>query len=125
MHEPRGPSPRLDLVHRPRRNRKADWSRRLVRENTLTTNDLIWPLFLVEGKKTPTPVASMPGVEHLSVDEAVRDAARAVELGVPALAFFPFTEAGLKDEHGSEAFNESNLVCRACRAIKKEFPDLR
>jgi porphobilinogen synthase len=124
MHEPRRPAPRLDLVHRPRRNRKAEWSRRLVREHVLTTNDLIWPLFLVEGEKARVPVAAMPGVERLSVDEAVRDAARAVELGVPALAFFPYTEASLKDERGSEAFNESNLVCRACRAIKKEFPHL-
>jgi porphobilinogen synthase len=124
MHEPRRPAPRLDLVHRPRRNRKAEWSRRLVRENTLSTNDLIWPLFLIEGERQRTPVAAMPGVERLSVDEAVRDAARAVELGVPALAFFPYTEAGLKDEHGSEAYNEANLVCRACRAIKKEFPEL-
>jgi porphobilinogen synthase len=124
MHEPRRPAARLDLVHRPRRNRKADWARRLVRENVLTTNDLIWPLFLIEGKKTRAPVAAMPGVERLSVDEAVRDAARAVELGVPALAFFPYTEASLKDETGSEAYNEANLVCRACRAIKKEFPQL-
>jgi porphobilinogen synthase len=124
MHEPRRPAPRLDLVHRPRRNRKAEWSRRLVRENVLTTNDLIWPLFLIEGEKARTPVATMPGVERLSVDEALRDAARAVELGVPALAFFPYTEAGLKDEHGSEAHNENNLVCRACRAIRREFPQL-
>ena len=124
MHEPRRPAARLDLIHRPRRNRKAEWSRRLVRENTLTTNDLIWPLFLIEGDKQRTPVAAMPGVERLSVDEAVRDAARAVDLGIPALAFFPYTEAGLKDEHGSEAYNEANLVCRACRAIKKEFPHL-
>ena len=115
---------RLDLIHRPRRNRKAEWSRRLVRENMLTTDDLIWPLFLVEGEKTRAPVAAMPGVERLSVDEAVRDAERAVKLGVPAIAFFPYTEAHLKDERGSEAFNEGNLVCRACRAIKKEFPEL-
>ena len=129
MHDSRRPAARtdaqrLDLVHRPRRNRKAEWSRRLVRENVLTTNDLIWPLFLVEGEKARLPVSAMPGVERLSVDEAVRDAARAVELGVPALAFFPYTEASLKDEAGSEAFNERNLVCRACRAIKKEFPQL-
>jgi porphobilinogen synthase len=124
MHEPRRPAARLDLVHRPRRNRKAEWTRRLVRENVLTTNDLIWPLFLIEGDKARVPVAAMPGVERLSVDEAVRDAARAVELGIPALAFFPYTEASLKDETGSEAYNESNLVCRACRAIKKEFPQL-
>jgi porphobilinogen synthase len=69
-------------------------------------------------------VASLPGVERVSVDEAVRDAERAAELGVPALAFFPYTEAALKDEYGSEAYNEKNLVCRACRAIKQAVPHL-
>jgi porphobilinogen synthase len=118
------PAPRLDLAHRPRRNRKADWARRLVSEHVLTTNDLIWPLFLVEGAKQRIPVAAMPGVERLTVDEAVRDAERAAKLGIPAIAFFPYTEPSLKDEHGSEAFNESNLVCKACRAIKKEFPEI-
>ena len=117
-------APRLEIAHRPRRNRKAEWARRLVRENVLTTNDLIWPLFLVEGKKTRVPVAAMPGVERLSVDEAVREAERAVKLEIPAIAFFPYTEASLKDEDGSEAFNEQNLVCKACRAIKREFPEL-
>jgi porphobilinogen synthase len=115
---------RLDLAHRPRRNRKAEWARRLVREHELTANDLIWPLFLVEGRKKRVPVAAMPGVDRLSVDEAVREAERAVKLDIPALAFFPYTEPHLKDEHGSEAFNESNLVCKACRAIKKEFPQI-
>ncbi len=115
---------RLDLAHRPRRNRKAEWARRLVSEHVLTTNDLIWPLFLVDGKKTRVPVAAMPGVDRLSVDEAVREAERAMRLGVPAIAFFPYTEQHLKDEHGSEAFNEGNLVCTACRAIKKEFPGI-
>ena len=118
------PAPRLDLAHRPRRNRKAEWTRRLVAENVLTTGDLIWPLFLVEGAKARVPVAAMPGVERLSVDEAVHDAERAVKLGIPAIAFFPYTEASLKDEAGSEAFNEQNLVCQACRAIKREFPEL-
>ena len=74
---------RLDLSTRPRRNRKAEWARRLVRENVLTTDDLIWPLFLVDGTGTRIPVASMPGVERLSVDEAVRDAARAAALAHP------------------------------------------
>jgi porphobilinogen synthase len=115
---------RLDIVHRPRRNRKAEWARRLVSENVLTTNDLIWPLFLVDGVKSRVPVAAMPGVERLSVDEAVRDAAKAVDLGIPAIAFFPYTQPSLKDEGGSEAFNEQNLVCKACRAIKAEFPGL-
>ena len=118
------PAPRLDIAHRPRRNRKAEWARRLVSETVLTTNDLIWPLFLVEGRKHRVPVAAMPGVERLSVDEAVREAERAVKLEIPAIAFFPYTDSSLKDEHGSEAFNEQNLVCKACRAIKKEFPHL-
>jgi porphobilinogen synthase len=117
-------APRLEIAHRPRRNRKAEWARRLVCENVLSTNDLIWPLFLIEGKKTRVPVAAMPGVERLSVDEAVREAERAVKLEIPAIAFFPYTEASLKDEGGSEAFNEQNLVCKACRAIKREFPGL-
>ena len=118
------PAPRLDLAHRPRRNRKAQWARRLVAENVLTTGDLIWPLFLVEGQKMRVPVAAMPGVDRLSVDEAVREAERAVKLDIPAIAFFPYTDPSLKDELGSEAFNEQNLVCKACRAIKREFPDL-
>jgi len=118
------PAHRLDLAYRPRRNRKSEWARRLVSENVLTTSDLIWPLFLVEGKKTRIPVAAMPGVDRLTVDEAVRDAERAVKLGIPAIAFFPYTNPDLKDEQGSEAYNESNLVCRACRVIKKEFPEL-
>jgi porphobilinogen synthase len=118
------PATRLDLAHRPRRNRKAQWARRLVAEHTLTTNDLIWPLFLVDGRQPRTPVAAMPGVDRLSLDEALREAERAVSLDIPAIAFFPYTDAALKDEAGSEAFNENNLVCRACRAIKREFPAL-
>jgi porphobilinogen synthase len=115
---------RLDIAHRPRRNRKAEWARRLVSEHVLTASDLIWPLFLVEGKNKRVPVAAMPGIDRLSVDEAVREAERAVKLDIPAVAFFPYTEPHLKDAHGSEAFNEGNLVCRACRAIKREFPGL-
>ncbi len=125
---PKTPHPahasRLDLVYRPRRNRKTDWARRLVQENALTTNDLIWPLFLIEGEKKRTPVAAMPGVDRLSVDEAVREAERAVALDIPAIAFFPYTDPSRKDELGSEAFNPENLVCQACRAIKREFPQL-
>ncbi len=114
----------LDLTTRPRRNRKADWTRRMVAENVLTTDDLIWPLFLVDGTKKRVPVDSMPGVERLSVDEAVRDAARAAELKIPCLALFPYTDPSLRDEHGSEALHPDNLVCKAIRAIKKEVPEL-
>jgi porphobilinogen synthase len=114
----------LDLAIRPRRNRKAEWARRLVRENVLTTDDLIWPMFVVDGQNTRTPVASMPGVDRLTVDQAVRDAERAAKLNIPCIALFPYTEPSLRDENGSEALNPDNLVCQSVRAIKREFPDL-
>jgi len=117
-------SPSLDLVSRPRRNRKAEWARRLVRENVLTTNDLIWPLFVVDGTNQRVPVPSMPGVERLSVDQALRSAERAMELTIPCIALFPYTDPALRDETGSEALNANNLVCQSVRAIKKEFPEL-
>jgi porphobilinogen synthase len=115
---------KLDLTIRPRRNRRAEWSRRLMRENVLTADDLIWPLFLVDGMRVRTPIVSMPGVERLSVDEAVRSAERAAKLDIPCLALFPYTEPGRRDEAGSEALNPDNLVCRAIRAIKKEVPEI-
>ncbi len=118
------PSERLDLAIRPRRNRQAEWSRRLVRENVLTTDDLIWPLFLVDGSRIRAGVDSMPGVDRLSVDEAVRAAERAVQLSIPCIALFPYTEPGRRDDAGSEALNPDNLVCRAIRAIKKEVPEI-
>src|SRR6202162_191836 len=117
-------APSLDLAIRPRRNRKAEWARRLVRENVLTTDDLIWPLFVADGHDKRSAVASMPGVERLSVDQAVRDAERAIKLNIPCIALFPYTEPGLRDEQGSEAVTPNNLVCQSVRAIKKEFPGL-
>ena len=117
-------TPPLELTVRMRRNRKAEWARRLVRENVLTTDDLIWPLFLVDGHNTRTPVGSMPGVDRLTVDQAVRDAERAMKLKIPCIALFPYTDASLRDETGSEAVNPNNLVCQAVRAIKQEFPGL-
>jgi porphobilinogen synthase len=115
---------RLPLKVRMRRNRKADWSRRLVRENALTTDDLIWPLFITEGEKHREPIASMPGVERLSVDEALVEAERAAKLKIPALALFPNTDPKKRDERGSEALRDDNLVCRALTAIKQRFPEL-
>ncbi len=114
----------LDLTVRPRRNRKAEWARRMVRENVLTTDDLIWPLFLIDGHNKREQVASMPGVDRLSVDQAVREAERAMKLTIPCLALFPYTDPSLRDEAGSEATNPDNLVCQAVRAIKKEFPEI-
>ena len=114
----------LKITQRPRRNRKADWSRRLVREHTLSVDDLIWPMFVIEGEGRREPIASMPGVERLSVDEIVREAERAARLGIPAVAFFPFTAVSLRDPTGSEALNANNLVCRAVRAVKKAVPEV-
>jgi len=115
---------RLDLPVRLRRNRRADWARRMVRENVLTTDDLIWPIFVIDGAKTRVPVPSMPGVERLTVDQAVREAERAAKLSIPCIALFPFTEPTLRDPDGREAVNPDNLVCRAMRAIKKEVPEI-
>src|SRR5579883_2964523 len=117
-------APALDLTVRPRRNRKAEWARRLVRENVVTTDDLIWPLFVVDGHNARAPVTSMPGVERISVDQAVRDAERAMKLNIPCIALFPYTDPSLRDASGSEAVNPDNLVCQTVRAVKKEFPDL-
>lgn len=115
---------RLDLAHRPRRNRKAEWARQLVRENTLTVSDLIWPIFVMDGSEARTPVGSMPGVERLTVDEAVREAEHAAKLGIPAIALFPYTDPALRTADGREALNNSNLVCRTLRAIKAAVPDI-
>ncbi|MBO6542396.1 MAG: porphobilinogen synthase [Alphaproteobacteria bacterium] len=106
-----------------RRNRQTDWSRRLVSENQLSVNDLIWPLFVVDGEGRE-PVAAMPGVDRLSVDEAVRDAEQAAKLGIPAIALFPYTRAEDRTPDGALATNPDNLVCRTVRAIKKAVPNL-
>ena len=109
---------------RMRRNRRTDWSRRLVAESTLTINDLIWPIFLAEEGKGHGDVASMPGVKRLTVYEAVEAAAKAVELGIPAIALFPYTDPARRDAAGSEALNPQNLVNTATRAIHTDVPNL-
>jgi porphobilinogen synthase len=114
----------LDLPRRPRRNRKADWSRRLVRENTVTVDDLIWPIFVKDGERDREAVASMPGVFRMTVDEAVAEAERAASLGLPAIALFPYTDPALRDARGSEALNPDNLICRSLRAIKRAVPQI-
>jgi porphobilinogen synthase len=116
--------PLLDLHVRPRRNRRAEWVRRMVRETVLTTDDLIWPLFLVDGTNMRVAVSSMPGVERVSVDQVVREAERAAKLRIPCLALFPYTDPTRRDENGSEALNPDNLVCRAVRAIKQNVPEI-
>ncbi len=119
--------PDIDRItgrRRMRRNRRTDWSRRLVRETSLSADDLIWPIFLVDGEKRREPVAAMPGVDRLSVDQAVAEAERAARLKIPAIALFPFTDPSRRDALGSEALNPKNLVCTACRAIKAAVPDI-
>jgi porphobilinogen synthase len=110
--------------HRPRRMRRDDFSRRLMRENILTTNDLIYPVFIVEGTGARQPVASMPGVERVSVDLLMHVAQQCVELGVPVLSLFPAIEPSLKTPDGREATNPNGLIPRAVREVKKHFPEL-
>jgi porphobilinogen synthase len=109
---------------RMRRLRRHDWSRRLVAENTLSPADFICPVFVIEGENKREPVSSMPGVERLSVDLLTHAAREAAQLGIPVIALFPQTPAGLKTEDGREALNPDNLVCRAVRAIKAAVPEI-
>ncbi|MBT5186232.1 MAG: porphobilinogen synthase, partial [Kordiimonadaceae bacterium] len=109
---------------RPRRSRKNMWSRDMVRENSLSVNDLIWPLFVQEGDNQATAVSSMPGVKRMSIDLIVERAAEAKELGIPAIAIFPQTPEDLKTDEGYEGVNPENLICRTVRAIKSQVPDI-
>lgn len=107
-----------------RRNRKADWARRLVAEHALSASDLIWPVFVIEGSGKAEPVSSMPGVERLTIDRLTDAAASAADLGIPAIAIFPVVDHALRTDDGGEAVNPDNLVCRAVRAVKSACPDL-
>ena len=109
---------------RMRRNRSQDWLRRLVRENQLTADDLIWPIFVVEGSGKREPVPSMPGVNRLSIDLLAEEVGKAQELGIPAVAVFPYTDDALKTPDGREALNPENLVCRGVREIKKHVENM-
>ena len=109
---------------RMRRLRRHDWTRRLVAENMLSPADLIWPIFVIEGDNRRQPIASMPGVDRLSVDLVVEAARDAAALGIPVIALFPQTPAALKTDDGREAVNADNLVCRAVRAIKAAVPQM-
>ncbi len=109
---------------RMRRMRRDDFSRRLMRESLLSCDDLIYPMFILEGKGQREAVASMPGVERVSIDELLKEAAELVELGVPMLALFPVTPDNCKSEEAAEAYNPDGLAQRAVRALKEAFPDL-
>src|SRR3546814_2346739 len=108
-----------------RRNRRDPWTRRLVAENTLTVDDLIWPVFVQEGERRTTPITSMPGVARLSIDRLIDAVGEAAGLGVPAIAIFPVVEERLKSAEGEEAWNHDNLVCRAVSAVKADRKSTR
>jgi len=109
---------------RMRRNRRAAWARRLVAETSLSADDLIWPVFVVDGDGQRQPVSSMPGVDRLSIDLLVDEVGRAAALGIPAIAVFPYVDTTLKTADAREAVNPDNLVCRAVRALKAAHPDI-
>ena len=107
-----------------RRNRKTDWSRRLVRESNLSPSDLIWPIFIREGKNIKESIKTMPGVYRYSLDKIENLVERAISKKIPMIALFPHTETTKKDANGSEALNKNNLVCKALRLIKKNYKDI-
>jgi porphobilinogen synthase len=109
---------------RMRRNRRADWTRRMVAENRLAADDLIWPVFVVEGTGICEPISSMPGVDRLSIDLMIAAVGEASELGIPSVAVFPYTNPDLKTPDAAEALNPDNLICRAVKAIKGEHPEI-
>ena len=107
-----------------RRNRKNDWSRRLVQENNLSTNDLIWPIFIREGKNIIEPIKSMPGVFRYSLDKVEKLVEKSLANKIPMITLFPSTDESKKDLKGSEALNKNNLVCKALRLIKRNYKDI-
>jgi porphobilinogen synthase len=109
---------------RMRRNRTDAWTRRLVAETRLSVDDLIWPVFLIEGRNDQTEVAAMPGVHRVTLDRLTAHIAPAARFGIPAVALFPATPAEKKDAEGTESGNPDNLMCRAARLLKREFPEL-
>jgi porphobilinogen synthase len=107
-----------------RRNRRDDWNRRLVAENTLTNSDFILPVFVHASDEAYADIPSLPGIQRHSIDALIDRAGEAKELGIPVIAVFPATDPNLKDEEGTEAVNPDNLVCRSVKAIKAAYPDL-
>ena len=104
-----------------RRSRKFSWSRRLVQDNDLSYNDFILPIFLTEGKAKKVPINSMPNVFRYSIDKLKSVVDKALKLGIPMVALFPYTNPRKRDEYGNEALNENNLVCQAIKFIKKNY----
>ena len=111
-------------ANRPRRLRQGPWIRAMVAENVLTPADFIWPCFVIDGEDRVDPIASMPGVDRLTIDRLVVQAREAQDLGIPAIAIFPYTDPAVKSPGAEEAWNPDNLVCRATRAVKAAVPEI-
>ena len=114
----------MTIFKRPRRMRESSFSRTLMRENNISVSNLIYPMFVIEGAGIRQDIASMPGIQRLSIDELIKDASECHQLGIPAIAIFPYIDKKLKTDGASESFNDDGLVQRAIRALKKEIPGL-
>ena len=114
----------MTIFKRPRRMRESSFSRTLMRENNISVSNLIYPMFVIEGTGIRQDIASMPGIQRLSIDELIKDASECHQLGIPAIAIFPYIDKKLKTDDASEAFNDHGLVQRVIRELKKEIPSL-
>ena len=114
----------MTILNRPRRMRESSFSRTLMRENSISVSNLIYPMFVIEGAGIRQDIESMPGIQRLSIDELIKDASECHQLGIPAIAIFPCIEKKLKTDDASEAFNDDGLVQRAIKKLKKEIPGL-
>ena len=114
----------MAIAKRLRRMRDSEFSRRLMRENNLTVSHLIYPMFVLEGSNIRQEIISMPGIHRLSIDELIKEAKECFDLGIPAIALFPYIEKNLKSDDASESFNKEGLIQRAVRALKKSIPHL-
>ena len=114
----------MTMLNRPRRMRESSFSRTLMRENNISVSNLIYPMFVIEGTAVRQDIESMPGIQRLSIDELIKDASECHQLGIPAIAIFPYIDKKLKTDGASEAFNDDGLVQRAIRELKKEIPGL-
>ena len=114
----------MTILNRPRRMRESSFSRTLMRENNIAVSNLIYPIFVIEGKGVRQDIESMPGIQRLSIDELIKDASECHQLGIPAIAIFPYIDKKLKTDDASEAFNDNGLVQRTIQKLKKEIPGL-
>ena len=114
----------MSMLNRPRRMRESSFSRTLMRENNISVSNLIYPMFIIEGNGIRQDIASMPGIQRLSIDELIKDASECHQLGIPAIAIFPYIDKKLKTDDASEAFNDNGLVQRTIQKLKKEIPGL-